>query len=169
MKSTRINKLDGVDYRGSYSVTTDGRIYSEKSKRYLNPIIGSSGYHEYKLFLNGKYKRYLVHRLVAHFFIRNLTGNEFVCHKNDVKSDNRLENLYIGDGKTNMLDAYRNGGREPNNGERNGRSKLSDNDIKWIRDNQDSYTRTAMSKILGVSPTMVSYIVNGKNWKHINS
>lgn len=58
---------------------------------------------------NGSRKCCLVHRLVAESFIGTIPDDRVVCHRNDIRHDNRLENLYIGTRAENTADAYRNG------------------------------------------------------------
>lgn len=52
-------------------------------------------------------RRYRVHRLVASAFFG--MSDSYVLHKNDVKTDNRLSNLYYGDDSANRLDNVHNG------------------------------------------------------------
>lgn len=51
----------------------------------------------------------LVHRLVAEAFIPNPDDLPLVRHLNDIKSDNRVENLAWGTHSDNMADSIRNG------------------------------------------------------------
>ena len=51
-----------------------------------------------------------VHRLVLLAFVGEPPpGRPYACHRNDVGSDNRLENLYWGSPQQNSLDSVRNG------------------------------------------------------------
>ena len=55
-------------------------------------------------------KQIKVHRLVASSFCEKLDNdNNCVCHKNDIKADNRAENLYWGNYGTNNKDKFING------------------------------------------------------------
>jgi len=53
------------------------------------------------------------------------------------------------------------------NGEANGRAKLSENEVREIIKLKDLKTRKELAKIYNVSDTLIGYIVNRKNWKHI--
>ena len=55
--------------------------------------ISKSGYFRVHLSKNGIDKKVLVHRLVAQAFIPNPENYPIINHKNEIKSDNRLENL----------------------------------------------------------------------------
>ena len=65
--------IDG--YEGLYQVSNLGRIKSLNYKRTgrtkLLKLVKSNGYLDIILYNNGKYKHYLVHRLVAKAFIPN--------------------------------------------------------------------------------------------------
>ena len=53
-------------------------------------------------------KKLTVSRLIAMAFLPNLHNYPNVCHRNDLPTDNRLENLYWGDNKVNCQDRKRN-------------------------------------------------------------
>lgn len=76
-----------------YFACSDGRIWSDKTKRFLKPCTSNSGYLMVNLCVDGKSHIKTVHRLVASAFIPNPSDLEFVNHKNEDKSDNRPENL----------------------------------------------------------------------------
>lgn len=58
---------------------------------------------------DGVKRRLYVHRAVALAFIPRDGDNDEVCHKNDIPSDNQVENLYWGTKRSNGLDSMRNG------------------------------------------------------------
>ena len=95
-----------VGYEGLYEVSSYGRVRSldkyvkYKSKGYrlhrgriLTGSISRCGYIMCHIRVNEVSKYYLVHRLVAEAFILNVDGLPAVNHKNEDKSDNRVENL----------------------------------------------------------------------------
>lgn len=58
---------------------------------------------------NGKNKSHRVHRLVAKAFIPNPKNYEIVGHKNNIKHDNRVENLYWTTTQENTQKAFDDG------------------------------------------------------------
>ena len=78
-----------------YRVFQDGRVWSGKRApgQFLKPRGNTKGYHEVTLFRDGKAKRMRVHRLIAMAYIANPDNKLEVDHINQVKSDNRIENL----------------------------------------------------------------------------
>ena len=109
-------------YEGLYQVSTLGRIRSlgrkcatkangtqTKKKRILTQEITSYGYCRVRLYNNcGDAKHYHVHRLVVETFIRPLQDKEQVNHINEIKTDNRIENLEICTAKYNCNYGSRN-------------------------------------------------------------
>lgn len=108
-------------YEGLYQVSNLGRIRSlgrvcnsknnstsKKRERILTQEITVFGYCRVRLFdLEGKSKHYATHRIVAQEFIGNVDGYE-INHKNEIKTDNRVENLEIVTSKQNCNYGTRN-------------------------------------------------------------
>lgn len=90
-------------YEDCYSVTKDGRVWSNRFKKWLKPIKHSDGYRVVHLCVNGEGKKKRIHRIVAETFLSNPDNLPEVNHKNLNKSDNRLKNLewisHIGNSK----------------------------------------------------------------------
>lgn len=78
-----IPNLDG------YYASSDGRIWSSKTDRWMLPCTNRKGYLKVHI---GK-KLYSVHKLIALAFIPNPDNLETVDHVNEIKTDNRPENL----------------------------------------------------------------------------
>ena len=99
---------DVKNYEGLYQVSTLGRIRSLdkyidvkisnvdkvlRRGKILKPDYGKNGYLTVILCKNGKKTRFLVHRLVAKAFIENSYNLPQVNHKDEDKTNNKVENL----------------------------------------------------------------------------
>lgn len=85
--------VDIKGFEGRYAVTEDGQVWSYKSNRFLSPYLNQRGYLLVDLCGDGFRKQYRVHRLVAEAFIPNPLGLETVNHKDEVKTNNHVDNL----------------------------------------------------------------------------
>lgn len=96
-------------YEGQYSITSDGRVYSDKNNIELKQSIGTTGY--YRVNLNNKDggKTFKVHRLVAIHFIENPNNLNIVNHKDGNKLNNNVDNLEWCDYTHNNRHARENG------------------------------------------------------------
>lgn len=91
---------DIVGYEGLYVVSNMGRIKSlardKKYSRHWEQIIKQqnvNGYLYVRLYKNGTNNFLRVHRIVAASFLSKKEGCEVINHINEIKSDNRAENL----------------------------------------------------------------------------
>ena len=89
-------------YEGLYEVSSYGMVRSldryDKNNHFRKGCIlkqnnDGRGYMSVQLCLDGKIKKYLVHRLVAQAFTPNPGGLPQVNHKDEDKSNNSVENL----------------------------------------------------------------------------
>ena len=81
-------------YEGRYLISNQGRVFSLLTKKHLSVQQRDDGYLTIKLSnANGKRKHESIHRLVALAFIDNPNHYPEVNHKNEIKTDNRVENL----------------------------------------------------------------------------
>ena len=85
--------IDG--YEGRYSITELGEIYSHLSNKYLTLQLDKNGYHKIGLYTGGRgsYKCYRVARLVAHAYLKNIIGKDYVNHIDGNKLNDIIGNL----------------------------------------------------------------------------
>lgn len=91
--------IDG--YNGLYQISSLGRVRNKKG-RLISPRKKWNGYIEVQLYKASKKKHYQIHRLVAEAFIPNPNNLPQINHKNEIKFDNRLENLEWCDNSYNV-------------------------------------------------------------------
>lgn len=85
-------------YEGLYEVSNTGRVASLNYKhtgkrRALSQKAEVTGYKTVLLYKDGARKTKTVHRIVADAFIPKIKGMDFVNHKDEVKSNNNVNNL----------------------------------------------------------------------------
>lgn len=106
MTRDQLTPIPGLE---GYSISADGKIWSDRSGRYLRPHAMPSGHLVASLRRDGTAHTELVHRLVALTFIGPPPPNSEVCHNDGDPGNNRLENLRYGTRSENVLDQVRHG------------------------------------------------------------
>lgn len=147
-----------------------GRVIPTRAKkpRIVRQILDSSGRPRVKLRIRGVEKPYRVHRLVLLAFHGKPQPGYEACHKNDVREDNRLENLYWGTRSQNRHDAIRNG-RHPV-GSACKRAKLTEEAVREMRNLRKlGYTYLMLAKIYPVSDGQACKICTFQQWKHVSA
>lgn len=89
-EGVEIKMIPGYD---SYAATSDGRIYSFISNKYLAPSLTEHNYHKVQLRLHGKRRDWLVHRLIMITFKGIPQKGQQVKHLDDNTLNNNLSNL----------------------------------------------------------------------------
>ena len=95
-------------YEGLYQISNLGRIKSLKNnkgnyrEKIRNSNPGKDGYIRINLYSNHKSKPFYIHRLVAEYFIPNTNNYKEINHKDENKSNNRVDNLEWCDRKYNI-------------------------------------------------------------------
>lgn len=152
-----------IDYDEVYSVSSDGHIKNKKRERILREYIGSDGY--LRTQLHGK--TVTVHRVVAKEFIPNPKGLPYVNHKDGNKANNSITNLEWVTASENLKHAYRMN-LKSEKGEKNGRHKLTESDVEFIRANykmrDPEFGANALARKFGVARQTIGAVANGKNW-----
>lgn len=82
-------------YEGLYQINNYGSVYSLIKGIILKPRISHNGYYRIGLTKDKKQTSYFVHRLVYEAFNGSVPEGMQVNHINEVKTDNRPENLNL--------------------------------------------------------------------------
>jgi hypothetical protein len=93
-------------YEGLYQVSNLGRVksYYNNREKLLGEYHNQNGYRKVGLSMNGKRKWVLVQTLVATSFLPNPNNLPEIDHINEIRNDNRAENLRW---CTRLFNAYR--------------------------------------------------------------
>lgn len=89
----------------------------------------------------------------------------FVCHKCDNPKCVRPDHLFLGDQKDNRVDAANK--KRTAWGERSGRAKLNNAQVREIRELSGTVSLTNIAKRYDVSIGAISGIVSGRNWRNL--
>ncbi len=171
---------DIKNYEGNYQVSDLGRVKSlarivesrkgvfhNKKQIILKTFKNGDGYLKYKLCINGKEKSVIAHRLVANEFLENPLNKPQVNHKNDIKDDNRVENLEWVTSSENVIHSLANNLKIPQKGSEHGMSKLTEKEVLEIRAIGRTKTLKEVGKIYNVDLSLISLILLNKIWIHV--
>lgn len=153
-----------VGYEEYYEVSSIGTIRRKHTNRVLKPRI-SNGYCLVDLRVDGSRKYHRVHRLVAYSFIGAPIDAKYeVRHLDGNKKNNYPSNLSWGTRQDNERDKILHG--RTNRGQRNGRSKLTLDQVVEIRKLllQDNLLQRQIAKIFCVTRMTISDIKCKRSW-----
>lgn len=159
-----------------YRAGDDGTIWSRKKSRregsddgwyLMKGKIGAGGYPEYQLTVDGKSYFRRAQRLVLLAFVGPPPIGMIARHyPHQDPTDCRLCNLMWDTRSQNELDKREKG--TDNRGNRNGSSKLLEEEIPLIRDYINKGISIAkIARMFGVSWSTISSIRDNRSWSHI--
>lgn len=158
-------------YKEHYQISNFGRVKSfQKNKiKILKPILNRTGYLQILLYKYGERKSFQIHRLVAQAFIPNPENKPEVNHKYGVKLDCYFENLEWSTSSENSQHAYDMGLTK--SGENHYKAKLTNEEIKWIRENykprDKEFGKTALADKFNVSLKTIFNVIHGRRYKNV--
>lgn len=157
---------EAEEIKTRYLITKDGVIVNKSTLRTVKGKVERNGYKRVMLTTEKVKKLYLVHRLVmfAHRPISDISKNH-VNHKDGNKLNNSLENLEWVSRSENSQHAIKMGLIKT--GEDSKKAKLTNEKVRWIKQNQNRLTGSEIARRLGMSTTHISRIINGEYWEHI--
>lgn len=123
------------DYPDLFSITENGELWSHRSNRFLKKTINNDYFtHATRIGgRDGKVVLFRIHRLVAEAYCDNPDNKPFVNHKDGDKLNNHESNLEWCTAKENVDHAYELGLRVQKKGPENSLSKLSLDDVMFIK------------------------------------
>lgn len=160
-----------------YEVSSLGRVRSycragkqipgrrREEAKYLKLSTNCFGYKTVWVGVRNTY--YMVHRMMLESFVGIPEEKMQGQHINDIRHDNRIENLKWGTHAQNMRDREQN--RHTARGERQGHSRFSEEDVVEIRYHWAmGGTRKAIALLFDTKPSTIKDIVTNRSWKHVN-
>lgn len=142
------------------------------------------GYFQICTSINGKRKNIKVHKAVAESFIDNPCNLPVINHIDGNKENNNVENLEWCTYQDNSDHAWNIGLMENCKknceclshdfyGEQNGMSKLTDDDVRYIRKNYitkgkgKKCNRVELAEKFNVTPILIYKVYKREIWKHV--
>lgn len=164
---------DIQNYEGMYQVSNLGNIKSvdridskngQRKGKMLKPYTAHNGYLKVTLCKESKTKHFAVHRLVAETFISNPNNYPYVNHKDEIKINNKADNLEWCTAEYNV-----------NYGTRNERMAKSINCEEWSKKSKRKVNQYTLDGVFiktwdslkeagehyNISPTSISKACNG--------
>lgn len=161
-----------LGYEGQYEVSSIGRVRSlnrivmnrgkgvAKPGKHLTPHLSMFGY--FNVRLGGR--TVSVHRLVLESFVGPCPPGMEACHFPDpTRTNNAISNLRWDTRSANYGDRVPHG--TVTNGERNGRAKLTEENVREIL--LSSERGSDLARKFNVSHAAVYEIRKGRNWAHL--
>lgn len=150
-RSERIKDVQG--YEGLYAVTTLGRVWSYRKKRWIKSWVDEKGYMRVLFCVKTKITELRLHRLVGQAFIKNPQSKPQINHINGIKADCKVTNLEWVTARENLQHASDMG--------LNKTYKLSYHDKEIICQFRDTFelSLSELAEIFEVSPPAIHYIV----------
>ena len=174
------------EFENFYEVSSSGKIKSlartiirkdgkplKIKEKILKAVANKGGYPNVILYKPGKYCWSTVHALVARAFLHHQGMDIGGCknqigvnHKDGDKTNNHVENLEYITNADNVIHARKHG-LLCVQGSKNGRAKLSENDVGPIKNlYSKGATQQELAQKFGVCQTTISKIICGTTWKH---
>ena len=152
-------------YEGLYAITSCGKVWSYRSKKFLKSCKQSTEYLAITLCKDGTRKSYTIHRLVAEAYLPNPNNLPQVNHKDENKTHNYINNLEWCDNTYNINYGTRN--------KRVGRARSKT--VICVETNIVYYSPTEVEQTLGIDASSIHKCCKGKrhtaggyHWRYDN-
>lgn len=156
-----------------FEVSTDGQIRNSKTEKIYKTYINKAGYEQVCVSLGSRDKKkiFRIHRAVAETFIPNIENKREVNHIDGNKKNNCVLNLEWSTGSENMKHASKANLLHPRSGTDHWSSKLSVEDVIYIRENYISgdnvYGARALGRKFNIDKNSILKIANGISYVNV--
>jgi hypothetical protein len=164
-----------LNYEGLYEVSDRGTVRSvdrvitcgrKMRGRTLTASVCDGGHLHVVLSREGIRRTFAVHRLVLEAFQGRCPAGRECAHDDGDPSNNSLENLRWATPKENCEDRDRHG--TTSRGVRRPDAKLNEEVVRDIfRRCRGGETHRSVSELYGVSRGLISKVVSGRGWRHV--
>lgn len=100
--------MEVIDYP-KYLIYPDGKVQNKRTKNYIKPNIGTTGYYYVKLYRDDWKEKHTcnkIHRLIALHYIPNPEEKSFIDHKDRNRLNNDIDNLRWVTHKENLNNSF---------------------------------------------------------------
>ncbi len=140
---------------------------TRKPDKILSPYIEKNGYPTVAVQINGRRKKFAIHRLVARAFVGGYGATLTVNHINGIKTDNRADNLEWVTRARNTAHAWE-AGLVNLRAESNPNAKLTSGQVRIMRRLLAmGATAGELATLARVSPSLVDKIAKGFRWSSV--
>lgn len=131
-------------YEGLYAITSCGKVWSYRRKKFLSPSL-RSGYYSVTLSKDNQKKNFNIHNLVANTYIPNPNGYDTIDHIDGDRTHNYINNLQWMTNSNNV-------------------KKANSKRIQCMETGEEFESITIAAKHCGVSTASISQALKN-NWK----
>ncbi len=163
---------DVVGFEAYFKVSSCGRVFSKRSNKILKQHLSKNGYMTVAVRIggrNGQAYCFKIHRLVAEAFIPNLENKPMVNHIDNNRANNHISNIEWCTAKENAQHCVKSGNHPRLSGEDNGQSKLTKDQVEYIRKvfkpHDKEFGARALGRKFNVNKTTILSVVNNESWK----
>ena len=153
-----------------FEISTHGRLKNIKTQYIYKPNILNTGYGSVRTTVGKEKIHILIHKAVAYTYLENPNNLPEVNHKDGDKTNNHINNLEWCTSHENQQHKYDVGLFDTNKikGENNGASKLTWNDVEYIRENYIPRSRQfgsrAMARKFNVKHVTILSVLHNETW-----
>jgi hypothetical protein len=151
-----------------WEVSDQGRVRSTRTGtlRVLRPAPDRKGYLHLSYHVEGRQLGFTVHRLVLEAFVGPCPGGHEASHLNGDPRDNRLANLAWESQPANNRRKHEHGTAPV--GEANPAAKFTTEQVRAIREVGRALPQRLLARLCGTSQPVISEILGGKTWSHLD-
>lgn len=150
-----------------YAISNMGRVKSFVGikPRILRPADNGSGYFYVVICIGGKKINWLIHRLVALIFVKNINPLRVTVNHHKGTFDNRYSSLSWMTQKENSIHGVENGLLK--SGSKHHNSVLDETQVQTIKSLANEIKVKHLALYFNVSLGNIYGIINGKRWRHM--